>query len=617
MSIFKKKSETDNKKNNLPEVNAINRESKSETERKSFNTVSREEFVNTALNNIAQTSKEKLSHESANTCYSDEDDFDYPDDFTDYPTDMQTSDINSVADNSVESDNKMKEKKAKPTAEEKKKKRNIAIKKFKRKYRKLFVRIKHLFILFVLVCSGIYIYGCATVPLNRLGRNIYIESVNVSNMTFDEAVNAVRDAGLLSNQAISLVCNEQTYIINGADVGLTARIEDTVDKAMRYGKTKNIFIDGLANSLQLFFRHTVIPTANVNEEILRAKLTEFGEQVHGKLIEHKLEIGDGVVIGTPGHTGFNNDTNTAYTEIIQAIENEQFTNIPVTLAAGPPHQYSAEEVGYFTYCDPIDAWYHYDNNTVNIVDEIPGRYIDLEETAALISQLKEGGEIIYIPYYTSVANITGEVLREKLFNATLASYSTNYGGSTSNRCANISNAASKINGKILAPGEVFSFNGTVGRRSTANGFYTAKEYANGQTVDGIGGGTCQVSSTLYNAVLYADLSVVSRLNHMFPVGYCPIGQDATVSDSGVDFKFVNNMSYPIKISAYTSGYTVTVSIIGTQRDIPLTVKIENKAKPVGEDTSVKSYRYVYNPSGELVRKDDLGTSYYMSHSNEE
>ena len=170
---------------------------------------------------------------------------------------------------------------------------------------------------------------------------------------------------------------------------------------------------------------------------------------------------------------------------------------------------------------------------------------------------------------------------------------------------------------MLAPGEVFSFNDTVGRRSAANGFYTAKEYLNGQTVDGIGGGTCQVSSTLYNAVLYADLSIVSRLNHMFPVGYCPIGQDATVSDSGVDFKFVNSMDYPIKISASTSGYTITVSIIGTQRDDPRTVKIQSTSKAVGEDTSVHTVRYVYNSSGELIGTDDLGNSYYMSHKSED
>lgn len=613
MSIFKKNSASDEVEKNVTD------KGKAEQSKPAKNPtvpVSREEFVNTALNNIAQASNENHFSNTGNPIEDIEDDFDYTDDFISYTADNQNNDTIAETATPVR-ENNAKMKKKKKTAEEKRRKIKAGIRKFRRKHRKAFVTLRRIFILASLVCAAIYIYGCATVPENRLGRNIYIENVNVSNMTFEEAVNEVRNAGLLNNQTISLICNEQTYLINGTDVGLTAKIEDTVDKAMRYGKTKNIFIDGLANSLQIFFRHTVIPTANVNEEILRSKLIEFGEQVHGKLVEHKLEIGDGVVIGTPGHTGFNNDTNIAYSEVIKAIENEHFKNIPVTLSAGPPHQYSAEEVGYFTYCDPIDAWYHYVDNTVTVVDEIPGRYIDLEQTAPLIAQLKEGGDIIYIPYYSSQAAITGDILRQKLFNATIASYSTNYGGSTSNRCANITNAASKINNKILAPGEVFSFNQTVGRRSIANGFYTAKEYANGQTVDGIGGGTCQVTSTLYNAVLYADLSVVSRLNHMFPVGYCPIGQDATVSDSGIDFKFVNNMDYPVKISAYTSGYTVTVSIIGTQRDIPLTVKIENNAKAVGEDTSVHSYRYVYNPAGELVRKDDLGKSYYMSHSKEE
>ena len=160
---------------------------------------------------------------------------------------------------------------------------------------------------------------------------------------------------------------------------------------------------------------------------------------------------------------------------------------------------------------------------------------------------------------------------------------------------------------------MFSFNDTVGPRSVANGFYTAKEYVNGETVDGIGGGTCQVSSTLYNAVLYSDLSIVSRTNHMFPVSYCPIGQDATVADTGVDFKFLNSMDYPIKISAVTSGATITISIIGTQRDDPRTVKITNTSTAVGADTSVHSVRYVYNSAGELIQTDDLGNSYYLSH----
>ena len=228
-------------------------------------------------------------------------------------------------------------------------------------------------------------------------------------------------------------------------------------------------------------------------------------------------------------------------------------------------------------------------------------------------QIYEGGDIVNIPFYSSEPAVKADDLSAKLFNATLGSYATSYGGSSANRAANVANAAGKINDTVLAPGDVFSFNTTVGKRSTANGFYTAPEYANGQTVMGVGGGTCQVSTTLYNAVLYSDLSIVSRLNHMFAVGYAPLGQDATVTDSGIDFKFSNNTDYPIKIVATTSGGRITVSILGTQRDVPHTVKIQNETSQSEGNRTVRSYRLVYDPQGNLIRKDDLGKSYYMAH----
>lgn len=494
-------------------------------------------------------------------------------------------------------------------------------KKVRKPFKEIFNEHKAAFISAISIASVlfatallIYIYGCCTLPpSDRMGRNVYIENINVSNLTKDEAMAKLAYTSLLSNQEITLTCNNTDFKINGAEVGLTPRIEDTVNKALHYGKTNNIFVDGFTNALQIFKKHTVIPHADVDEMFLRSKLSEFGVQIHGKLVEHTLAIGDGVVVCTPGHSGFDENTDTAFNEIVSAIANEQFHDIKVTLNSGQPHSYTADEVDAFTYCNPIIAWYQYQDNTVNIIPEIPGRYINKEEAAALISQLKEGGETVYIPYYTSTADITAEMLQAKLFNAQLASYTTSYGGSTSNRCANIKNAASKIDGKILAPGEVFSFNGTVGKRSVANGFFTATEYANGAAVQGIGGGTCQVSSTLYNAVLYSDLSIVSRTEHMFPVGYCPLGQDATVADSGIDFKFSNNTDYPIKISAVTTGYSITVSIIGTQRDEPVTVKIVNSATKTDGNTSVRSVREVYNTAGELIRKENLSSSYYRAH----
>lgn len=491
-----------------------------------------------------------------------------------------------------------------------------AFKNFKKKNKKVFKGIGIGFCALAGVCLCVYVYGCLTIPEDTIFRNVYIENNDVGGLTREQAEEKLQSASLLGNTTITLRCGGQSYEINGADVGLSAKLEDTVDKAMRYGRTGNIFIDGFANTLQLFAKRNIIPNANADEAVLREKLSEFGKQIYGELVEHQLSLGEGVVTITPGHTGFDNNTDAAYEEVKTAIGNEQFSDINVTLNAGAPHDVTFEQIDSFTYLDPVDAYYDINGNDIMVIKEVEGRYLDRDEATNLISQVYEGGPEVNVPYYASYAAVTADELQSKLFNATIASYSTSYGTSTANRCANIARAASKINGTILAPGAVFSFNDTVGPRSVANGFYTAKEYVDGQTVDGIGGGTCQVSSTLYNAVLYSDLAIVTRTNHMFPVGYCPIGQDATVADSGVDFKFMNSMDYPIKISAVTSGYTITISIIGTQRDDPRTVKIQNSSTAVGADTSVHSVRYVYNSAGELIRTDDLGNSYYMSHEED-
>lgn len=461
-----------------------------------------------------------------------------------------------------------------------------------------------------------YIYGCATIgPSNVMGRNIAIENVDVSGLTFEQALDKVKSSTLLSGKNITVISNGKACTINGVEAGLTARVEDTVDRAMRYGKTGNVLIDGFANTLQLFCTHVVQPSADVNEAELRDKLNAFGEAIYGELVQHKLEIGEENIICTPGHTGFSGNTDEAYNEIITAINNEQYDNIRITLNSAPPTTYTIDDLDAFVYANPQNASYVVENGTVEIVPEVWGRYLDKTEAGSLIAQLHEGGSIINIPYNKIEPEIKSDELKAKLFNGTIADYSTTFvaGG---NRGKNVAIAASKLNGKILMPNEVFSFNETVGSRSRANGFLEAPEYANGETVMGIGGGTCQVTTTLYNAVLYADLSIVSRLNHMFPVGYAPIGQDATVSDSGVDFKFANNMDYPIKISAVTNGGKLTVSIIGTIRDQQHVVKMENITTAAGTnnaDKSVRTYRYVYDTDGNLLRKDDLGKSYYMAH----
>src|SRR5439155_24386156 len=148
-------------------------------------------------------------------------------------------------------------------------------------------------------------------------------------------------------------------------------------------------------------------------------------------------------------------------------------------------------------------------------------------------------------------------------NTRLATYSTALGGSSSNRRHNIRVACQAIDGTVLLPGDVFSYNNVVGPRSERAGFRTAPVIIRGELVPGTGGGICQVSSTLYNAALLADLKIVRRSHHQFPVHYVPPGRDATVAYGSLDLRFANSLSEPIALDVKSSGSRVIVHVFGT------------------------------------------------------
>ena len=487
------------------------------------------------------------------------------------------------------------------------------------KSKKLWKKVKKPFIIISAVLLAVfvvlYIICTASLPTNVIADNVYIEALNVGGLTYDEALASVKATYLFENQKLTLKCGGESFEIDGLDIGLTASPEETTEKAFNYAKSGNKLLDGLCAVGLVFRRHTVVPVANINSEKLDDKLWQFGVQVYGELVGHYVEVRDNNEATIwPGHTGFNNDVTKARDDVFNALKREQFTGIPVTLETAPPSDITVEQYDAEVYKDPIDAYYKVEDNKVTVVPEENGRYIDKEKVAPLLASVKEGVEPVIVPWETAYAAVTQEMLEEKLFNDTLASYSTYYGSSTANRCANVSRAASLLNGAVLAAGEIFSFNDRVGERTTYNGFYTAPEYVNGETVQGIGGGTCQVSTTLYSAVLYAGLNIISRTNHMFTVSYAPLGQDATVADGGIDFQFQNNTDYPIKISSYTDGSSIYVDIIGTAWEPERTVKLDHSVSYGSGGTYVYSKRYIYE-NDECISDEELPSSYYKAHTS--
>lgn len=224
-----------------------------------------------------------------------------------------------------------------------------------------------------------------------------------------------------------------------------------------------------------------------------------------------------------------------------------------------------------------------------IIPPRPGRMLDPEALAASLQKALDGRQLrarlaeslvtepnrarwvaaqkpIELPALTrpSESRIREEDL--KAITATLTSFSTGLGGSSRNRVENIRIACRAIDGKVLMPGDVFSYNDVVGPRVPGAGYKNAPVIVNGELAQGIAGGICQVSSTLYNAALLSDMKIVRRRHHAFPVHYLPAGRDATVVDGAIDFQFQNRFKHPVAIDAKVVGNKVQVNIYGHPDD---------------------------------------------------
>lgn len=211
--------------------------------------------------------------------------------------------------------------------------------------------------------------------------------------------------------------------------------------------------------------------------------------------------------------------------------------------------------------DPVDAQILIES-TIAVINGKKGIKVDRELLSEQVKQyLKNSdGQSISIPVKEENEKITASYLRQ--INGVIGEYHTTFNNRIPGRNHNIRLAASRIDHVLLNPGEVFSFNEKNGEISVASGYVDAPVIVKGELQEGIGGGVCQVSSTLYNSVLLSDLKIVERRNHSIPSGYVPIGRDATIFGNIIDFKFMNDKDYPIYIRSYVQGNTVKVLIYG-------------------------------------------------------
>jgi len=241
------------------------------------------------------------------------------------------------------------------------------------------------------------------------------------------------------------------------------------------------------------------------------------------------------------------------------------------------------EIQASVYTEPKDAYFKINGDTIDVVSDVQGVELDVENMKkAIIRAILEKNKSVNVAVKRVQPGKTREELLTMDIKFKTAEFSTKFNKALKERTQNIRLAAEKINGYIIAPDEIFSFNDVVGERTGEKGYKEAPIFYQNETVPGIGGGVCQLSSTIYNAALMANMEIVERSNHSLPVTYVPLGRDATVNYNYIDLKFKNNTGGYILLHTEVVDDTLTVKFYGNKKaddDIKFYSEVVRKIPP--------------------------------------
>lgn len=473
-----------------------------------------------------------------------------------------------------------------------------------------------------------YLIFCGIIGKKKFFPNTSMNGIDVSNMTVKEAAKAVEDQFTTeyNNAEIDVTLGEQTYCIAIQDA-LDMNVTDAVQKA---NDESHGFLTRGVNYIKALFgeaEYAAQPTLK-DKKLLYTAIEQSGLMKLEGVEDSSYTVQDDKIVVTKGRGGYTVDSDKLTDMLADCIKKGNFDaklECPLTYS-----DVDLDLVYDQIYVAPEDATLDPEND-YSVTDSVVGISFDKEAAKKKLEAAADGEKVSFDLIYTE-PELSKETLQAYLFRDTLGSFSTNVGG-TDARKGNVAKAAENCNGTILMPGEEFSFNNVVGQRTIENGFNAAPSYVNGESVDEVGGGICQVSSTLYDACLYANLEIAERHCHPHPSSYVDAGFDATVSWGGPDYRFVNNTDFPIKVAASYGGGVVTCTIYGTKLKgfrVSLSSKLvetydyeteyeDDDTLEEGEEevsvtgitgTKYQTYRTVYDENGEEVSSEPESVSVY-------
>lgn len=476
-------------------------------------------------------------------------------------------------------------------------------------HRALKISLIILGIIMVIAVGSITVFSIINNKDINIKQGVSIEGVDVSGLSKDAAKQKVQTEFLdkLDN-TIYFQYGESQYSLALEQINVQYKLDEAIENAYNIGRIGSLISQDLKLIKLKKSPENIKIEVSYDEIALDACIIDISAKLPEQVEQPSYYIEDGNLIITSGKIGKAASNDETKQIISDALNNKNFKDVYYDIPTYDkyPDEIDVDKIHSEIYREVKDAYYTVEPRMV-YADETG---VDFQESVETVKEqiAAEKKSEYEVPLKYTPANVTVNDLGLDAFPDQLASSSTTY-VNNANRTTNLRLAANKINGTVLMPGETFSYNTIVGERTIAAGYKNAAIYENGQVVDGLGGGICQVSSTLYNSVLKSNLDIVERTNHMFLTTYSPGGLDATVAYGSLDFKFKNNRSYPIKIAASVENGYCTVQIYGLRTDDDY--QIELFSKKIGART-YQAYKSFYK-NGQFVGTQLISTDTYSPH----
>ena len=417
----------------------------------------------------------------------------------------------------------------------------------------------------VLACGGIYLWAREQVgEPDRVMPGVRLYGEEIDGLDRAQVLELLQAKGYapLAGKSLTLSLPGEEFRVSAEELGLVPDMEAEADAIMAWGRTGDRNRDTL-NWLLDRSRTADYPRAwepVLREEPLRELCSRAAEDLDREASRSIVFPDEEDLQITLGTSGAHVDQEALLAALKTALERGEL-EVSYTPETIPEEMPDLASIWEGLHTEPVNARF---DDTYQVQPEKAGKTFDLEQAEQLLAAAKEG-ETVRIPILPLEPEVKAEELEGLLFRDLLASVDTPL---TNNavRTRNIEIAASVLNETILLPGQEFSYNGALGERTEEKGYGPATAYLNGELVEEVGGGICQLSSALYYCCMLADEEILERTNHMYYQTYLPLGMDATVSWGGPDFRFRLKDEYPILMKAWIEGGQLKTEIWGTKLD---------------------------------------------------